>query len=209
LSPGPASEDGAGPIDPAMDVVALSADALERAAHGDRTAMLWLYDRYAPMLMAVAARITGSSAEAEEVLQDAMFRAWLESPTFDRHRGSAVTWLVTLTRNRAIDVVRARGRRTAYEDASNDQSIPEALPTPESAVASEQEAVVVRAALAVLTAEQRRVLDLAYFGGLSHSEIAEHLAQPLGTIKTRIAQAVRRLRDEMQRLATGVTVPPN
>jgi RNA polymerase sigma-70 factor (ECF subfamily) len=175
-----------------------AANALERAAAGDREALLALYDRYATVLMGVAFRITRSHAEAEEVLQDAMTRAWLEAPTFDRRRGSALTWLVTLTRNRAIDVVRARGRRTEYETASFDAES-EPVSTPEHETSDAQRARAVRSALALLSDDQRRTLDLAYFSGLSHSEIAAHLGQPLGTVKTRILQAVRILRAELAR----------
>lgn len=183
------------------DLVAQSdsaaADALERAAGGDRDALMSLYDRFGPVLMAVAVRITRSTAEAEEVLQDAFTRAWLEAPSFDRRRGTAVAWLITLTRNRAIDVVRARGRRTDYEAAAGELPIDAAPSTPEGATSDAQRAHAVRTALSALTPEQRKTLDLAYFGGLSHSEIATQLGQPLGTVKTRIAQAVRRLREEL------------
>ena len=179
-------------------------EALERAGRGDRQALLSLYDRYAPILLAVATRVTGSPAEGEEVVQDAMVRAWLEAPSYDRTRGSPIAWLLTLTRNRAIDIVRARGRRTAYEMAATDEALrSEPSPTPESELGDAQRSHAVRRALASLSGEQRAVLDLAYFSGLSHSEIAERLQQPLGTVKTRIAQCIRRLRDELERLRSG------
>jgi RNA polymerase sigma-70 factor (ECF subfamily) len=125
-----------------------------------------------------------------------MVRAWIEAPGYDRSRGSAIAWLVALTRNRAIDVIRARGRRSAYENEAG-ESPPDAPATPESAVSDAQRADAVRSALGLLTEDQRRALDLSYFGGLSHSEIAERLGQPLGTVKTRIAQAVRKLREAL------------
>lgn len=188
------------PVGPS-DVEAPEA-VLERAARGDTRALLELYDRFAPALMAVALRITGSRAEAEDVVQEAMTRAWREASTFDRGRGSAAAWLVTLTRNRAIDVVRSRRRREDHHK-SEVESPPELGATPEAEVSSAERAVAVRQAIAVLTADQRAVLDLAYFSGLSHSEIAEKLNQPLGTVKTRIAQAVRRLREELSRFGPG------
>lgn len=180
-----------------------AADALERASNGDREAIMWLYDRYAPSLMAIAVRVTGSTAEAEEVLQDAMTRAWIEARSYDRNRGSALAWLVTLTRNRAIDVVRARGRRGAYQEIANEdaRSIYEQPATPEHTVSEAERAAAVRLALRSLTEAQRQALDLAYFAGMSHSEIAKELGQPLGTVKTHIAQAVRRLRDELARFS--------
>lgn len=176
---------------------------LERVAKGDREAVLALYDRFGGALLAIAIRISGSRAEAEDVVQDVFTRAWREAVTFDRARGSAAAWLVTLTRNRAIDVVRSRRRRNQHEDAqtSEEPVTFEPGPTPEVAVTDAERAAAVRLALESLRPEQRQVLELAYFGGLSHSEIAERLSQPLGTVKTRIAQAVKRLRDELARFS--------
>lgn len=177
---------------------------LERAAQSDRGAMLELYDRVGPVLRAVALRVTSDRAEAEDVVQDALLRAWREATHFDRARGSAMTWLVTLTRNRAIDAVRARRRR---DDRAGEGALlaeaglfevgtqPES--TPEEATIGAERAVAVRAALGSLTRDQRAVLDLAYFHGMSHSEIAAALSQPLGTVKTRILQAVRKLREQL------------
>jgi RNA polymerase sigma-70 factor (ECF subfamily) len=172
---------------------------LERAARGDRSALLELYDRYAPALMAVAYRITGARAEAEDVVQDAMLRAWRDAGSFDRSRGSATSWLMTMTRNRAIDVLRARKRRDVH--AANEGPDDAIVATPELAVSTAERAAAVRLALDSLSEDQRAVLDLAYFSGLSHSEIAERLGEPLGTVKTRIASAVRRLRDELARFS--------
>ena len=166
-------------------------DLLERVANGDRAALLALYD--------VALRVTGSRSEAEEVVQDAFMRTWREAASFDRTRGSALAWLVTLTRNRSIDVVRSRKRRTLHEDEAADAEPPEAPPSPELTVSAAERAAAVRQALDTLRPEQRSVLDLAYFSGLSHSEIAARLGQPLGTVKTRILQAVRHLREHLDR----------
>jgi RNA polymerase sigma-70 factor, ECF subfamily len=180
-------------------------DLLERAARGDREAVMALYDRLAPMLLAVAMRIMSGRAEAEDVVQEVFARAWREAASFDRARGSAAAWLVTLTRNRAIDAVRARKRRTRHEDdqTREDPLVVEPSTTPELAVVDAERAAAVRLALESLRPEQRVVLELAYFSGLSHSEIAERLDQPLGTVKTRIAQAVKRLREELARFSPG------
>lgn len=176
---------------------------LEQVARGDRAAVLALYDRFGGALLAVAIRISGSRAEAEDVVQEVFTRAWREAVTFDRGRGSAVAWLMTLTRNRAIDVVRSRRRRHHHEDAQTTEEpvTLEPVATPEGVVTDAERAAAVRVALDALRPEQRQVLELAYFGGLSHSEIAERLQQPLGTVKTRIAQAVKRLRDELARFS--------
>ncbi|MBI5514897.1 MAG: sigma-70 family RNA polymerase sigma factor [Deltaproteobacteria bacterium] len=176
---------------------------LERVAGGEREALLRLFDRFGGSLLAVALRITGQRPEAEDVVQDALTRAWREAPSFDRTRGSAIAWLIALTRNRAIDLVRARRRRNLHEH-DEDRAEPEPTnltDTPERAIVDAERAAAVRVALDVLRPEQRQVLELAYFSGLSHSEIAAKLDQPLGTVKTRIAQAVRRLREELTRFA--------
>lgn len=180
-------------------------DLLDGVAGGDRGAVMALYDRFAPALMAVALRVTGSRAEAEDVLQDVFARVWREAATFDRARGTAAAWLVTLARNRAIDAVRARKRRRGHEDdLGRDEPVTlDAPASPEASVVDAELSVAVRAALDTLRPEQRAVLELAYFGGLSHSEIAARLGQPLGTVKTRIAQAVKRLRDELARFSPG------
>lgn len=176
------------------------ADALlDRIGRGDREAVLALYDRFAGVVLSVATRITGNRSEAEDIVQDVFARVWREAPTFDRARGSAAAWIVTFARNRSIDVVRSRGRRSRHEDeqATEEPVVTEAAATPEAEVGDAQRASAVRRALDLLRPEQRQVVELAYFGGLSHSEIAERLGQPLGTVKTRIAQSVKRLREEL------------
>lgn len=180
------------------------ADALiERVAQGDRAAVMALYDRFAGAVLAVALRVTGNRAEAEDIVQEVFSRVWREAAAFDRARGSAAAWIITLTRNRAIDVVRSRSRRARHEDdqTAEEPVVAVAPATPEAQVGEAQRAEAVRRALDALRPEQRQVVELAYFGGLSHSEIAERLQQPLGTVKTRIAQSVKRLRDELARFS--------
>lgn len=175
---------------------------LERVARGERPALLALYDRLGPAMLAVALRVTRNRPAAEEVVQEAMLTVWREAPGFDRTRGSAAAWLLTLTRNRAIDVLRAQRRRGSYEQRSADEA-PEPVPTPERASVEAERAVAVRAALSGLRVEQRVALELAYYRGLSHSEIAAELNLPLGTVKTRIALAAKTLRDALARFATA------
>ncbi len=173
---------------------------LERVAHGERDALLALHDRLGPAMLAVALRVTRDRAVAEEVVQDALLAVWREASGFDRSRGSAASWLLTLVRNRAIDALRARRRRTSLEDRSADEP-PEATPTPEQHSSEAERAAAVRAALSRLRPELRAALELAYYSGRSHSEIAADLNVPLGTIKTRIATAVKSLRDELAHLS--------
>lgn len=174
---------------------------LERVAQGDREAVMALYDRFSGVLLAVALRVLGQRAEAEDVVQDVFARVWREAGGFNRQRGSAAAWLITLARNRSIDVVRARRRRTEHEADEPEAPAVDAQETPELALSDAQRAAAVRLAMAELRPEQRAVLELAYFSGLSHSEIAARLDQPLGTVKTRIAQSVRKLREALARFA--------
>lgn len=169
-------------------------DLLTLIAGGDRAALLSLYDAASPALMAVAWRVTRVRSDAEEVVQDAFLRAWREAASFDGARGSALAWLVTLARNRALDVVRMRGRRSRHEGEAAEAEARESSPGPERALVDVQRTRTVRDALASLGPDQRAALDLAYFGGLSHGEIAARLGLPLGTVKTRILLAVRHLR---------------
>ena len=173
---------------------------LERVARGERDALLALHDQLGPAMLAVALRVTRDRAVAEEVVQEALLAVWREAGAFDRARGSAASWLLTLGRNRAIDVLRARRRRTSLEDRSAEEP-PEATPTPEQRSSEAERAAAVRVALSRLRPELRAALELAYYGGRSHSEIAADLNVPLGTIKTRIATAVKCLRDELAHLS--------
>jgi RNA polymerase sigma-70 factor (ECF subfamily) len=173
---------------------------IERAGRGDRSALVALYDRFAPSLLALAMRILRSKSEAEDVVQDAFVRAWREAPSFDRNRGSAAAWLATLARNRAIDVLRARARQSRHSDEHRhaaELELGDRARSPELDASVSERAVAVRAAIEALSPEQREALELAYFAGLSHSEISAALGHPLGTVKTRLLSAARRLRDAL------------
>lgn len=172
---------------------------LERVARGERDALLTLHDRLGSAMLAVALRVTRDRAVAEEVVQEALLAVWREAGAFDRSRGSASSWLLTLVRNRAIDALRARRRRASLEDRSAGEPLDDTV-TPEQRSSEAQRATAVREALSRLRPELRAALELAYYGGRSHSEIAADLNVPLGTIKTRIATAVKCLRDELAHL---------
>lgn len=172
---------------------------IEAAGRGDSAALIALYDRFAPTMLGLALRIVRSRSDAEDIVQDAFVRAWREAPSFDRSRGSAATWLATLTRNRAIDLLRAKGRKFKRDAALATEADvgPSSAESPEHHVARGQRARAVHHAIAQLSQEQRQALELAYFGGLSHSEIAEVLDQPLGTVKTRLLTAAKKLREAL------------
>ena len=151
-----------------------------------------LYDAYHRQAMGLAFQLLGDVPDAEEVVQDAFVAAWRAAASYDPARGSTRAWLLTMVRSRALDRLRAR-RRTASSPL-------EGLPEPEDAmdvfaeVAADEEGQVAREALVRLPPEQRQVIELAYFAGLSHAEIAARIAVPLGTVKSRIRLALDRLR---------------
>ncbi len=145
-------------------------------------------------------------ADAEEVTLDVYTQAWRQAARFDAGRGEPIAWLLMLARSRAIDRLRARGGVCRHEeDLDQVRDLASTLIDPESGSALAQRASTVRAALACLPAEQREVIELAYFQGLTHTEISERLAQPLGTAKSRIRLALQRLRQTLGPRAEGWT----
>lgn len=179
------------------------AGLVARMAQGEDAAVSALYDRWAGALLAVALRITRDRADAEEVLAEVFAQAWREAPRFETTRGSVAAWLTTITRSRALDLLRARGRRKRLEETA---AIEPALPpsygqgpaAPDRPVEDRERQAAVRGALAELPEPQRVALEMAYFEGLSQSEIAERLGQPLGTVKTRTRLAMEKLRDTLR-----------
>jgi RNA polymerase sigma-70 factor (ECF subfamily) len=182
---------------------------LDRCASGDESALGELYDRFAAGLYGLALRITGERADAEEVVLDVFAQVWREAGRFNPDRGSPGAWFGTLTRSRALDLLRARSRRgrlrAAVERVAPDQVpvLPAAVTGPEETVDLAERSVQVRAALAGLPEPQRAVIELAYFGGLSQSEIAAELGEPLGTVKTRVRAGMQKLREALQPFMLG------
>lgn len=169
-------------------------EVLRGIAGGDEQALSALYDRYRLILFGLILRILHSQQEAEDVLQEVFLQVWRRASDFDETRGRPFTWLVTLARSRAIDRLRSLGsrERTAQEAA---RSLPDSISdAADDAVKSEQ-GEIVREALRELPDEQRRTLLLAYFEGLTQSEIAERLNTPLGTVKTRMRSGMIKLRE--------------
>ncbi|HYV66097.1 MAG TPA: sigma-70 family RNA polymerase sigma factor [Myxococcales bacterium] len=162
-------------------------------ARGNRGALRSLYDGVSGRAMAIALRILGSTEEAEEIVQDTFVEIWRRASEYRAERGAPAAWIAAMARSRAIDRLRERGRadKAARAMASEPERDPQPLPF-ESA-AQGQERARVRAALASLPAEQRRVVELAYFEGLTQTEIARATGDPLGTVKTRIRLAMEKL----------------
>jgi len=176
---------------------------LARMAAHDQAALSCLYDRYRGVLFALALRILRDRAEAEEVMADVFLQAWRGARDFDRMRGSVPAWLVTLCRSRAIDRLRARGRREAAMTALAREEAGRAGGASGEEHDPERHAEValrrgrIRAALAALAPRQREAIALAYYGGLSHTEIAARIAEPLGTVKTWIRQGLMTLKEQL------------
>ncbi len=189
--------------DPAVPPSA-DAELVSRAARGDERAIGLLYDRYGGVLYAVAYRIAGQRADAEEVVLEAFAQAWREAARFEAGRGSVAGWLTMIARSRALDLVRARSRRdrmTASAAADRPNASPgmsEFRPDPAKALDHDERRQQVQQALATLSPPQRQAIELAYFEGLSQSEIAERLAEPLGTVKTRVRLGMQKLRERLR-----------
>ncbi len=169
---------------------------VQRMAAGDERALGELYDRHGRAAYALVCAIVGERADADEVVVDVFKQAWHSAARFEAARGSVGSWLVTIARTRALDLVRARGRRSrALERAVqlSEGGVAAAESPDRDAERSETRRIVTRA-LADLPEPQRRAIELAYFGGLSQSEIATQLGEPLGTVKTRIRDGMAKLR---------------
>jgi RNA polymerase sigma-70 factor (ECF subfamily) len=158
----------------------------------EEPALAQLYDRFGSAVYALALRVTGDSGAAEEISIDTFWQLWQQAERFDGSQGSLQNWLFTIARSRAIDRVRARAarKRTQAEDPTDVNVVRR----PDEAAELIERRSLVRQAMAALSPDQRTAIALAYYEGLSHSQIAERLQEPLGTVKTRIRQAMGVLR---------------
>jgi RNA polymerase sigma-70 factor (ECF subfamily) len=149
----------------------------------------------------LALRILSERAAAEDVVVEVYTQIWKQAQTYDPQRGAPLSWLLTVTRSRAIDALRARHRAQKTEPLETVAEARAQTPDPEDVSTEAERRRVVYRALERLSAEQRQAIELAYFSDLSHSEIAEKLGQPLGTVKTRIRTGLLRLRELLEPLA--------
>jgi len=174
-------------------------------AQRDEHAFAVLYDRYIDLVYSASFRVLGDAGLAEDASQDVFVRLWRRPETFIAERGRFLSWLMSVTRNRAVDELRARGRRRRREGGSLGEPDEAAEPLfssdpvdPQGSAELHEDQAAVRRALLALPGEQRVALELAYFGGLTQQEIAAQLHEPLGTIKTRIRLGMQKLRRSLE-----------
>lgn len=178
---------------------------MARVEARDADALAALYDRHGGRLLGLAQRILGAGGEAEEVVQEVFLFAWRSAAAFDPMRGNVLTWLMIAARSRSIDRLRARRPASRPEIRSLEEvTEPPAAPDDvEAASQSRQWEGICRAAVSSLPEDQRRALELAYFEGLTHQEIAEKTRSPLGTVKTRVRLGLMKLRERLRPYSKG------
>jgi len=181
---------------------ASDAELIERIVQRDQTALAALYDRYAGMLSSVLNRILRDTQAAEEILQDIFFQLWSAPSRFDATRGSLPAWLMVIARNRAIS--RLRRHNPAAGDEFLETTVVSTFNI-ETAASQQQLLGLVKGALENLPAEQRAAVELAFFEGLTHSEIAKRTGDPLGTVKTRLRSAIETLKRNLHSAAASTT----
>jgi RNA polymerase sigma-70 factor (ECF subfamily) len=175
------------------------AQLLRRIATRDGSALTELYDQTSTVIYSTAFRMLGSAHDAEEVVQETFVQIWERASLFAPTLGSGLCWALSITRNRCIDRIRARQRRARMiEDVGEETKAAVAVEQEGLAGLSKEELGHVCSAVRGLPADQRQAIELAFFGGLTHQEIAEQLQEPLGTVKARIRRGMLKLRDALQ-----------
>ena len=182
--------------------MATGAELIRGMAAGDREAFAQFYDRYAPLVYPLIVRIVRERADAADVLQEVFWETWQAADAYDAARGTPEAWIVMRARTRAIDRIRSVRRRGETFVMPVDEATARAAPdsAADQAERAEDRGLIL-GALAQLPEAQREVIELAYYGGLSQTEIAESIKQPLGTVKTRIRAGLERLRTLVRRPA--------
>jgi len=175
---------------------------LQQMASGDREAFRRFYDRYASLAFTFALRLLGSRSDAEDLVQEVFLQVWRQAQSYSSERGSPEAWLITMTRSRAIDKLRANRRRETSPLSPDEATYVERGPSVVPPTQTSEAKLTVQGVLVKLPEMQRIVLELAYFDGLTQSEIADHLGEPLGTVKTRMRAGLERLRGFLEAAPT-------
>jgi RNA polymerase sigma-70 factor, ECF subfamily len=172
-------------------------DLFMRVAHGDTDAFNEVYERFAGAMFSLALRILRDGPAAEDVVQETFVQIWEKAAAYNPKLGKPMTWAVTLVRNRAIDRLRTSARRQKLAEVATNESDPTqpVLPCPDQAVIGSETVGQVQAALRQIPADQRQAIEMAFFGGLTQTEIATALNVPLGTVKARIRRGMLQLRE--------------
>ena len=200
-----ATTDSPGGASSATSSASVDQELVHQVAEGNAAAFTTLYDTHVRAVFSLAVRIVNDQAEAEEVAQDVFSQAWRQAARYDARRASVAGWLLMMARSRAIDRVRARAARPDAASPAHDGAgvrLPDPARGQDVAVQSSEEAARLRAALADLPFLQRVAIELAYFDGLSQSQIADRLEQPLGTVKTRIRAGLMKLRVTLEDISS-------
>jgi RNA polymerase sigma-70 factor (ECF subfamily) len=176
---------------------------IQKVADGDQSALTTLYDASSRLVFGLILRIIGDRSTAEEVLLDVFTQVWRQASNFDLKRGAPMAWIMTIARSRAIDRLRSGKHDQNKEPLENFSNLSGASVSPEEATVHSERKQLVRSALDSLSPEQREVIELAYYSGLSHSEIALKLGQPLGTVKTRTRLGMIKLREMLRPVLEG------
>ena len=176
---------------------------LARIAARDTAALAEIYDRHSRLLFGLILRIVRDRAVAEELLQEAFVRVWMRAETYDARLGAPLSWIVRVARNLAIDHQRARRSRAAIDAPAPGDHAAEAVPasdieSPETVASDSERRRALTSALTALPAEQRRLIEAAFFEGYTHSELARRFELPLGTVKTRIRAGMTALRQHLE-----------
>jgi RNA polymerase sigma factor, sigma-70 family len=168
---------------------------IRQVANQDRDAFSQLYDRCSSLVFSLAMRMLKVRSDAEDLLQEVFVQVWRQASNYSAERGSPEAWIINIARSRAIDKIRSIRRMEKSFVLTDDPARAESSDNVESSAAESETRLTMNAALANLPETQRKVLELAYFDGLTQTEIANQLAEPLGTVKTRMRSGIQRLRD--------------
>jgi len=176
----------------------ISAHLIQQIVNNDREAFSQLYDRFSSLVFTLALRMLKERSDAEDLLQEVFVQIWRQAANYSQDRGSPEAWIINIARSRAIDKLRSIRRMEKSFVLTEDPARAESSVNVESSAAESETKLTMNSALANLPEAQRKVLELAYFDGLTQSEIAERLAEPLGTVKTRMRSGIQRLREMLR-----------